>query len=299
MSEGVASTSAYPALSRPPVGTWAVIFRSLRRSRSTLIGGCIVGAVLVIAVLAPVFAPYDPQEIEVPRRLQGPSTVHPFGTDNMGRDILSRVIYGARISLVVGTFVVFCAAGAGITLGLAAGYSDRLDRFLMRIMDGLMAFPTTLLAIALMAALGAQLYNIIIALAVVYTPNVARVVRSITLVVRELDYVQAAQAMGASDARILSRHILPNCLPPVIVQGTFIFAQSVLAEAALSFLGVGLPPYIPSWGTVITTGRMFMQTAPWITIFPGVAILVTVLGLNLLGDGLRDLSDPRLRGRLG
>lgn len=299
MSGGVASTSVYPALSRPPLGTWGVVFRSLRRSRSTLIGGCIVLAVLVIAVLAPVFAPYDPEEIEVPRRLQGPSTSHPFGTDNMGRDILSRVIYGARISLVVGIFVVASAAGAGIMLGLTAGYSDRLDRFLMRIMDGLMAFPSTLLAIALMAALGARISNIIIALAVVYTPNVARVVRSITLVVRELDFVQAAQAMGASDARILSRHILPNCLPPVIVQGTFIFAQSVLAEAALSFLGVGLPPYIPSWGTVITTGRMFMQTAPWITIFPGIAILITVLGLNLLGDGLRDLSDPRLRGRLG
>ncbi|MBM3469410.1 MAG: ABC transporter permease [Armatimonadetes bacterium] len=299
MSEVVASINDYSALSRPPAGTWTVVFRALRRSRSTLIGGCVVLAVLVVAVMAPVFAPYDPQEIEVPRRLQGPSSAHFFGTDNMGRDILSRVIYGARISLVVGIFVVFCAAGAGIMLGLTAGYSDRLDRFLMRIMDGLMAFPSTLLAIALMAALGARLSNIIIALAVVYTPNVARVVRSVTLVVRELDYVQAAQAMGASDARILSRHILPNCLPPVIVQGTFIFAQSVLAEAALSFLGVGLPPYIPSWGTVITTGRMFMQTAPWITIFPGVAILVTVLGLNLLGDGLRDLADPRLRGGLG
>ncbi len=299
MSGRATSINAYPALSRPPAGLWTVGLRALRRSRSTLIGGCIVLAVLVIAVLAPVFAPYDPQEIEVPRRLQGPGIAHPFGTDNMGRDILSRVIYGARISLVVGLFVVVCAAGVGITLGLTAGYSDRLDRFIMRIMDGLMAFPSTLLAIALMAALGARLSNVIIALSVVYTPNVARVVRSITLVVRELDYVQAAQAMGARDSRILSRHILPNCLPPVIVQGTFIFAQSILAEAALSFLGVGLPPYIPSWGGVITSGRMFMQTAPWITIFPGFAILVTVLGLNLLGDGLRDLSDPRLRGRLG
>lgn len=299
MSEATAPISDYSVLSRPPANTWTVVVRALRRSKSALIGGCIVLAVLVIAVLAPVFAPYDPQEIEVPRRLQGPSGAHPFGTDNMGRDILSRVIYGARISLVVGVFVVVCTAGAGIMLGLSAGYSDRVDRVLMRFMDGLMAFPSTLLAIALMAALGARLSNVIIALSIVWTPNVARVVRSVTLVVRELDYVQAAQAMGASDSRILSRHILPNCLPPVIVQGTFIFAQSVLAEAALSFLGVGLPPYIPSWGTVITTGRMFMQTAPWITIFPGIAILVTVLGLNLLGDGLRDLADPRLRGRLG
>lgn len=291
--------AARPVVARQPVGPWSAVLRALGRSRSALIGGTIVLVMLLIAILAPLLSPYDPQEIEVPRRLLGPSEAHPFGTDNMGRDILSRVIFGTRISLLVGSLVVVCAAGAGIALGLMAGYTDRLDRILMRIMDGLMAFPTTLLAIALMAALGARLSNVIIALAIVFTPRVARVVRSVTLVVRELDYVQAAQALGARDSRILARHILPNCLPPVIVQGTFIFAESVLAEAALSFLGVGLPPYIPSWGTIITTGRMFMQIAPWITIFPGVAILIAVLGLNLLGDGLRDLADPRLRGRLG
>jgi peptide/nickel transport system permease protein len=277
----------------------SAVLRALRRSRSTLIGGAIVLAVVLVALLAPWLSPYDPLEITIPRRLLGPTGAHPFGTDNMGRDILSRVLFGARISLIVGSLVVLCAAGAGIVLGLLAGYTDRLDRILMRIMDGLMAFPTTLLAIALMAALGARLSNVIIALAIVFTPRVARVVRSVTLVVRELDYVQAAQALGARDSRILARHILPNCLPPVIVQGTFIFAESVLSEAALSFLGVGLPPDIPSWGTIITNGRMFMQTAPWITIFPGVAILISVLGLNLFGDGLRDLADPRLRGRLG
>jgi peptide/nickel transport system permease protein len=209
------------------------------------------------------------------------------------------VIYGARVSLVVGTLVVLCAVGVGTLLGLVAGYTDRMDRVLMRLMDGLMAFPSTLLAIALMAALGARLSNVIVALAIVFTPRVARVVRGVALVLRELDYVLAAQALGARDSRVLVRHILPNCLAPVIVQATFIFAESVLAEAALSFLGVGLPPYVPSWGTIITTGRTFMQTAPWITIFPGAAILMTVLGLNLLGDGLRDLADPRLRGRLG
>jgi peptide/nickel transport system permease protein len=186
-----------------------------------------------------------------------------------------------------------------MAMGVLAGYDDRVDRVLMRALDGLMAFPSTLLAIALMAALGARLSNVIIALAIVFTPRVARVVRSVTLVLRELDYVHAAQALGARDTRVLARHILPNCVAPVIVQATFIFAESVLAEAALSFLGVGLPPYVPSWGTIITAGRTFMQTAPWITIFPGLAILVTVLGLNLLGDGLRDLADPRLRGRLG
>ena len=273
--------------------------RALGRSRSTTVGGLIVLAMVLVAAFAPVLSPYDPQDIQVPQRLLGPGRAHPFGTDNLGRDIFSRVIHGARVSLLVGSLVVVCATGAGATIGLVAGYDNRMDRVLMRIMDGLMAFPTTLLAIALMAALGARLSNVIIALSIVFTPRVARIVRGATLVVRELDYVQAAQALGAADARILARHILPNCLAPVIVQATFIFADSVLAEAALSFLGVGLPPYIPSWGTIITAGRTFMQTAAWITIFPGAAILISVLGLNLLGDGLRDLADPRLRGRLG
>jgi peptide/nickel transport system permease protein len=300
MSDQAATIAARPGVAGPlrRTGTWAALRRALGRSRSTLVGGVIVLAVVLIALLAPLLSPYDPLEINVSERLMGPVPIHLFGTDNLGRDILSRVIFGARVSLIVGSLVVLCAASAGIALGLLAGYSARLDRILMRIMDGLMAFPTTLLAIALMAALGARLSNVIIALAIVFTPRVARVVRSVTLVLRELDYVQAAQALGAHDARILVRHVLPNCLAPVIVQSTFNFAESVLAEAALSFLGVGLPPYVPSWGTIITTGRMFMQTAPWITIFPGLAILISVLGLNLLGDGLRDLADPRLRGRL-
>ncbi|MDR7521029.1 MAG: ABC transporter permease [Armatimonadota bacterium] len=296
MVERAEIVTAPARLVRPAGHLWLTAFRTLRRSKSATIGGAIVLAMVVVALAAPVLSPYDPLEIHVPRRLTGPGPAHLFGTDNMGRDILSRVIYGARVSLLVGGLVVLSAAGAGVALGLVAGYHDRLDRILMRIMDGLMAFPTTLLAIALMAALGARLSNVIFALAIVFTPRVARVVRSVTLVARELDYVQAAQALGARDSRILARHVLPNCLAPVIVQSTFIFAESVLAEAALSFLGVGLPPYVPSWGTIITTGRMFIQTAPWITIFPGVAILVAVLGLNLLGDGLRDLTDPRLRG---
>ncbi|MDR7484322.1 MAG: ABC transporter permease [Armatimonadota bacterium] len=298
MSQPAAVLSSTAALVRAPESLATLVFKGLRRSRSTVIGGSIVLTVVLVAIFASVLSPHDPQAVNVMDRLQGPNATYPFGTDNLGRDTLSRVIYGARVSLVVGTLVVATAAGAGVIIGLASGYSDRLDRVLMRLMDGLMAFPSTLLAIALMATLGARLSNVIIALAIVFTPRVARVVRGVTLVLRELDYVQAAQALGAADSRILRRHILPNCLAPVIVQSTFIFAESVLAEAALSFLGVGLPPYIPSWGTIITTGRMFMQTAPWITIFPGLAILVTVLGLNLLGDGLRDLSDPRLRGRL-
>lgn len=284
---------------RPPANLWTSVSKALRRSRYTMVGGAILLGMVLVAVFAPLLSPHDPQGIDVINRLTGPGWTHPFGTDNLGRDILSRVIHGAQISLVVGFLVVAFAVTAGVLLGLAAGYNHRIDQVLMRILDGLMAFPTILLAIALMAALGAQLSNVIIALAIVFTPRVARVVRGITLVLRELDYVQAAQALGARNSRILLRHILPNCAAPVIVQGTFIFAEAVLAEAALSFLGVGLPPYVPSWGNIITTGRQFMQTAPWITIFPGIAILITVLGLNLLGDGLRDLTDPRLRGRLG
>ncbi len=294
MSDGSAPVAFdAPAVVRPS-GRGHPVFRTLRRSKLVLIGGSITVSVLVVAMFAPLMSPYDPLQIDVSRRLLGPSAAHPFGTDNVGRDIYSRVLFGARISLLVGSLVVLVAGGIGLGLGLLAGYTNRLDRVLMRVMDGLMAFPTTLLAIALMAALGAQLSNVIVALATVFTPRVARVVRAVTLGLRELDYIQAARSLGARDSRILIRHILPNCLAPVIVQSTFIFAESVLAEAALSFLGVGVPPYIPSWGTIITAGRMFMQTAPWITIFPGVAIVITVLGLNLLGDGLRDLADPRL-----
>jgi peptide/nickel transport system permease protein len=298
MAEGRGATEVMPAPAAlpTPARRWAAALRVLRRNRSIAAGGAIVSLVALTAALAPLIAPYDPLATNVLHRLRGPTLAYPFGTDNLGRDILSRVVFGARVSLLVGGLVVLCSAVGGVVVGLAAGYLDRLDRILMRIMDGLMAFPSILLAIALMAALGAQISNVIIALAIVYTPRVARVVRSVVLVARELDYVQAARAMGASDARNVFRHILPNCLAPVIVQGTFVFAESVLAEAALSFLGVGLPPYVPSWGTIITGGRMFMETAPWITIAPGLAILVTVLGLNLLGDGLRDLADPRLRG---
>jgi peptide/nickel transport system permease protein len=272
---------------------------ALSRSLSAAVGGSIVLAVVLAAVLAPAVVPYDPQDVRVSERLLAPGRAHPFGTDNLGRDIFSRVMYGARVSLLVGGLTVLCSTAAGTALGLMAGYDHRLDRVLMRVMDGLMAFPTTLLAIALMAALGARLANVVIALSIVFTPRAARIVRGAALVVRDLDYVQAARALGAPDARILARHVLPNCLGPVIVQATFVFAESVLAEAALSFLGVGLPPQVPSWGTIITAGRAFMETAPWITTFPGAAILLSVLGLNLLGDGLRDLADPRLRGRVG
>jgi peptide/nickel transport system permease protein len=183
----------------------------------------------------------------------------------------------------------------GTLCGLAAGYLRRLDALIMRIMDGLLALPDLLLAIALMAALGSNVLNVILALGVVYTPRIARLVRGSVLVVREQEFVQAAQALGATTPRAMLRHVLPNSVSPLIVQATFVFAFSILSEAALSFLGVGVPPYIPSWGNILAGGRQFMMEAPWVTIVPGLAIVITVLGINLLGDGLRDVLDPRLR----
>lgn len=275
------------------------LHRLARRSLSTLIGGSIVVLVLAVGLAAPLLAPYDPAEIRVMERLSSPSRHHPFGTDNLGRDVFSQVVYGARLSLLIGAFVVAISGTVGIGLGLLAGFRPRLDQFLMRLVDGMMAFPGILLAIAMMAIMGQRLSNVIIAMVVIYTPRFARVVRGVVLVIRELDYVQASRALGAADVRLMWRHVLPNAVAPIIVQATFTFAESILAEAALNFLGAGLPPDVPSWGNVIAAGRTLLHTAPWVTTFPGVAIIVTVLGLNLLGDGLRDLTDPRLRGREG
>lgn len=276
------------------------LVRPFRRAGlPAIIGLVIVGAVVGSALLAPLLAPADPMSLDVRSRLASPSGGHPFGTDNLGRDIFSRVLYGARLSLVIGVSVVTTASALGLLIGLGAGMSARLDQLLMRVSDGLMAFPGILLAIALMAGLGQRLSNVIIALTVLFTPRIARVVRSIVLVIRELDYVQAARAAGASEFRIFRAHVIPNSLSPVIVQATFVFAESVLLEAALNFLGAGLPPDVPTWGTIIAAGRVYLQTAPWITAFPGAAIALFVVGLNLLGDGLRDIVDPRLQARIG
>jgi peptide/nickel transport system permease protein len=271
----------------------------LGRRRITLVGAVLMALNLLVAALAPVLAPADPLALDVKSRLRAPQAGHWFGTDDVGRDVLSRVVYGARVSVKVGGLVVALAVAAGLVVGLAAGYYRRLDGALMRMMDGLMAFPAIILAIALMASLGPSLNNVIVALAVVYTPRIARIVRGSVLVVRELPYVEAARGLGASDAAIVARHVLPNCLSPVIVQATFIFALAVLGEAALSFLGVGAPPFVPSWGNILAEGRLYIQQAPWLTLFPGAAIMATILGLNLFGDGLRDVLDPKLRGLSG
>jgi peptide/nickel transport system permease protein len=269
--------------------------RLLGRRRATLVGLGLVVVVVIVGVLAPLLAG-DPLRLEVARRLTAPGQAYWFGTDDVGRDVWSRVVYGARLSLLVGAAVVALSFVIGLACGLIAGYYRRLDNAVMRVMDGLMAFPAIILAIALMASLGPSVSNVIVAIGIVYAPRVARIVRGSVLVIRETTYVEAARALGASDAIVIARHVLPNCLSPVIVQASFVFAAAVLTEAALSFLGVGVPPYVPSWGNILADGRLYLQQAPWLVLYPGGAIMLTIFGLNLLGDGLRDLLDPRLRG---
>jgi peptide/nickel transport system permease protein len=251
--------------------------------------------VVVMAVSAGLLAPHNPLQNNFRYRLGAPTAVYWLGTDGFGRDVLSRVLYGARVSLRVGLMVVLLNGILGTLIGSTAGYFRRLDNPIMRLMDGLMAFPAILLAIALAATLGASEVNVVLALTAAYAPRTARIVRASVLVIREMEYVQAAIAVGAGYLRILFRHILTNSMAPIIVQLTFIFAVSVLAEAVLSFIGVGPPPPTPTWGNIIADGRNYVREAPWISLLPGIAIAVTVLGLNLLGDGLRDVLDPRMR----
>jgi peptide/nickel transport system permease protein len=270
-------------------------FEVFRRKRMALFGIFLLLWAIGTAIFSPYLTHYNPQRLDVAIRLQGPSPTHLLGTDDFGRDVYSRIIFGTRVSLLVGGAVMLFTSLFGILFGMLAGFYKSLDIVLMRIMDGFMAFPAMVMAIALMAAMGPSVLNVIIALAFIYMPRTAQIVRSVVLVGREMVYVQAARALGARDLRITLKHILPNCIPPLIVQSTFIFAYSILAEASLSFLGVGVPPEIPSWGNIISSGRLFIREAPWLTLFPGLAILLTCLALNLLGDGLRDALDPRMR----
>jgi peptide/nickel transport system permease protein len=269
--------------------------RLLLRRRIALVGAILVVINVLIAVFAPAIGRWEPQLLDVKARLSPPDPRHWMGTDDVGRDVWSRVVYGTRLSMLVGGVVMLFSFVGGVIFGLLGGYYRPLDNVLMRIMDGFMAFPPIILAIALMASLGPSVVNVIVALGVVYVPRVARIVRGSVLVIRETPYVEAARALGVPDLVVLRRHVLPNCLSPVIVQGTFIFAAAVLGEAALSFLGVGVPPQIPSWGNVLAEGRLYLQQAPWLTLFPGAAIMACILGLNLFGDGLRDMLDPKMQ----
>jgi peptide/nickel transport system permease protein len=255
--------------------------------------------VAVVAALAPVISPYDPLVQKADESLQPPSLAHPFGTDQLGRDVLSRMLFGARVALAVSLGAVSFGVALGLSIGIVAGYVRGLvDEVLMRVMDAIVAFPGLILALALMAALGPDLKNVIIAIGVANVPWVARVVRSQTLSVRERDYILAARAVGLGHARIMARHVFPNVLAPVIVQSTLGMGYAVLAEAGLSFLGVGVQPPTPTWGGMLRFAFGLLHQAPWLSLVPGAAIFLLVLSFNILGDALRDVLDPRLRGSI-
>ncbi|MCL0096285.1 nickel ABC transporter permease subunit NikC [Thermodesulfovibrionales bacterium] len=275
------------------------VFQRLKKHRLALIGAGIILVLIFIAVLAPFIAPHDPIEQNLEHRLLSPNTEYLLGTDNLGRCILSRLIHGTSVSLQIGVMVVGIAAFVGVTLGLVAGYRGGLiDELIMRIVDILLAFPGIILALVIAGILGPSLFNIMLALAVVGWTSYARVVRGAVLSVKEKEFVEAARALGAGEARIMFRHILPNVMAPVIVMATLGMAHVILAAAALGFLGLGAQPPTPEWGSMLNDGRAFMRTAPHLTIFPGLAIMVTVLAFNFLGDGLRDVLDPRLKGMM-
>jgi peptide/nickel transport system permease protein len=273
-------------------------FRQLVRRRIVLLALVILAIITVLAVGADWLGRFDPNDTAVLERLRGPNAAHWLGTDELGRDIYARVVFGGRYSLMIAACTAIGAVLMGTLLGLVAGFFKRLDGALMRVVDAMMSFPDILLAIALVAILGPSMFNVVLALVLVYTPRVARVVRASTLVLRELLFVEAARAVGVNTWRILWRHILPNLMSPVLVQLSFIFAYAILAEAGLSFLGVGVPPEIPTWGTMVAGSQSYAHQAFWVVLFPGLAIIFTALSLQLVGDGVRDLLDPKLKKTL-
>jgi peptide/nickel transport system permease protein len=299
-------------LALEPVAERAGVARLMTRNRSVLFGGIILAFVVLVAALAPVLGTTDPAQVEPVLRNKRPGAVtgtrnadgtqtertHWMGTDSLGRDVYSRVLYGARVSLIVGLSVALVSTVVGLVIGVVAGYVRWLDGIVMRIMDGLMSIPAILLAIGLVSLSRAGLRTVIIAIVIPEVPRVVRLVRSVVLSIREEPYVEAATALGARTPMLLARHVLPNTLAPLIVQGTFICASAILVEAILSFLGVGIPPETPTWGNIMAEGRALFRIFPHNILFPGLFLALTVLGVNILGDGLRDSLDPRLRARL-
>lgn len=271
--------------------TW----QRLKKNYNLLIGGTIFLLLVVVAVIGPFITSYDPYEMSITERLLAPTGLHIFGTDEFGRDLATRIIYGAQVSLLVGVTVSVLSSLFGLVIGLYASYYRALDHVLMRVCDGLIAIPGILLAIALMAALGASALNVIIALTIVFTPNIARVVRASALTIKEQTYIEAMHAQGASSTRIIWLHIMPNTLSPLLVQATFVFAEAIISEAALSFLGAGIPAPEPSWGNILQAGKLVIFKAWWMVVVPATFIVLAVLSLNLLGDGLRDFLDPRTK----
>jgi peptide/nickel transport system permease protein len=291
----MATMTAGPAVATAP--TTKGLLAWARRNK-TIVGGTLILLTFVaIAILAPWLAG-DPLQFEPTNRLKRPSDEFWFGTDQFGRDVYSRVVYGTRISLIIGLSVAVLATVAGLVVGVLCGFYRPVDAVLMRIMDGMMAIPAILLAIALITLMKASLLIVIVAISIPEIPRVARLVRSVVLSVRGRPYIEAAISSGTRNGRIMVRHILPNTIAPLIVQATYVCASAILTEAGLSFLGAGTPPEIPSWGNIISLGRTFFQIAPWIIFFPGLCLAITVLAINLVGDGLRDTLDPRISRRM-
>lgn len=279
-----------------PSSLWADAAQRFLRHPTGMFGAFIVLVLVITALFGPLLAPSDPNEMDFAARFAPPSLEHPMGTDDFGRDILSRIMYGARVSLQVGVIAVSLATVVGVTLGMIAGYSNRIvDEIIMRAMDVLFAFPAILLAIAILAALGRGIANAMIAIGIVYIPIFARITRGEVLSIREEEFIEVAHALGAGPLRIMRAHILPNILSPIIVEISLSLSFAILAEAALSFFGLGTQPPDPSWGRMLSEGRGYIQQSVWLGVFPGLAIMFTVMGFNFLGDGLRDSLDPHLR----
>lgn len=294
MSQSAVATpselAAVPRHARP--------WRFLSRHLTVIIGAGLLIVLLMLSIGAPLITPYNPLALDVLHRLRPPGADHWFGTDNYGRDVLSRTLYGGRISLLVGFSATLLSSLIGTAIGTAAGMFRWADAVLMRVMDGLMAIPSILLAVAMMTLVHPGVLIVVVAITIPEVPRIARLVRSVTLVIREQAYVEAARAVGARLPALLLRHILPNALTPIIVQATYVCASAVLIEAYLGFLGVGVPPEIPSWGNIISDGRTYIQLAIWIVLFPGAFLGTMVMAINMLGDGIRDSLDPRLARRL-
>lgn len=297
MTEAVSSTDS-TRVPPPPARQKRLgrMWRQLRRNRLSLLGSLIVVSLVLIALTAPFLGLVSPVKLNIPRRFLPPGPAHWFGTDQLGRDVFSRVVFGARVSLMTSALTMLAAGLTGVSLGIVAGVSTaRISGIMMRLMDLLMSFPPLLLAVAVAAALGTGTRSIIIALSVVYLPRIVRVTRGIALTVVAQEYIVAAQALGSPRWRLVLRTVLPNCLSVVVVQLSLYFAEVLLAEAALSFLGLGEPPPTPTWGNILHDSQKYIRNAPWIAVFPGCAIALSVLGLNLFGDAVRDAMDPRLR----
>ncbi|NOV04822.1 nickel transporter permease [Paenibacillus planticolens] len=277
-------------------GKWRTFYLKLRRNKLAMLGGYVILFYILVAIFAPLLAPYDPYHIELANKLKPPSAEHWMGTDDKGRDMLSRLIIGTRLSLSVGFVAVFIGAFFGVVLGLFAGYYGKwVDTVIMRVIDVLLAFPGILLALAIVSALGPSLINVMIAIGVFSVPMFARIVRGSTLSIKKLEYIDAIRSLGASDLRIIFVHIFPNILSPIIVQATLRLATAILSAAGLSFLGLGAQPPLPEWGAMLSNGRDFLFTVPYLALFPGLAISTLVIGFNVFGDGLRDALDPRMK----